>query len=112
MKTYCLANDLKDDPQLIEEYEQHHQSVWPENLKGIRDSGILSMDIFRTGNRLFMIMTTEDDFSFKAKASADANNQKLQEWEALMDRYQQRLPWSKPKEKWVLMHQIFTMPAD
>jgi len=46
MKTFCLANDLKDDPQLIEEYEQHHRAVWAENLEGIRASGILTMDIF------------------------------------------------------------------
>ncbi len=110
MKTFCLAIDLKDDLTLIEEYEQHHKNVWPENLAGIRESGILSMDIYRTGNRLFMIMTTEDDFSFEAKSKKDASNSKLQEWEALMDNYQQRLPWSKPGEKWVLMHQIFTMP--
>jgi L-rhamnose mutarotase len=110
MKTYCLANDLKDDPQLIEEYEQHHKAVWAENLAGIRASGILTMDIFRTGNRLFMIMTTDDNFSFEAKAKVDASNIKLQEWETLMDKYQQRIPWAKPGEKWVLMHQIFTMP--
>ena len=107
MKTYCLANDLKDDPQLIEEYEQHHRAVWAENLEGIRASGILTMDIFRTGNRLFMIMTTEDNFSFEAKGKADASNTKVQEWEALMDKYQQRIPWAKPGEKWVLMEQIF-----
>lgn len=110
MKTFCLAIDLKDDPQLIEEYEEHHKTVWPENLEGIRASGILTMDIFRTGNRLFMIMTTDDNFSFEAKANADSSNEKLQEWEALMDNYQQRLPWAKHGEKWVLMHQIFAMP--
>lgn len=111
MKTYCLANDLKDDPALIEEYERHHRAVWAENIEGIRDSGILTMDIFRTGNRLFMIMTTEDNFSFEAKGKADTSNAKVQEWEALMDKYQQPIPWAKPGEKWVLMHQIFTMPA-
>jgi L-rhamnose mutarotase len=111
MKTYCLANDLKDDPALIEEYERHHRAVWAENIEGIRDSGILTMDIFRTGNRLFMVMTTEDNFSFEAKGKADASNAKVQEWEALMDKYQQPIPWAKPGEKWVLMHQIFTMPA-
>ncbi len=110
MKTFCLANDLKDDPQLIKEYEQHHRSVWAENLEGIRASGILTMDIFRTGNRLFMIMTTDDNFSFEAKGKEDASNAKVQEWEALMDKYQQRIPWAKPGEKWVLMHQIFAMP--
>jgi L-rhamnose mutarotase len=37
----------------------------------------------------------------------DASNAKVQEWEALMDKYQQPIPWAKPGEKWVLMDQIF-----
>jgi L-rhamnose mutarotase len=56
MKRYCLALDLKDDPTLIAEYEKYHQNGWPENLKAIKDAGIEVMDIYRTGNRLFMIM--------------------------------------------------------
>jgi len=109
MKTYCLALDLKDDPSLIAEYEAYHQAVWPEILESISSSGIESMKIYRTGNRLFMIMQTNDSFSFEAKGAADANNPKVQEWETLMDTFQQRLPWSKPGEKWVLMDEIFTM---
>lgn len=109
MKTYCMAIDLKDDPALIAEYEAHHKKVWPENIEGIKASGILSMDIYRTGNRLFMIMTTKDDFSFEEKSKNDSSNTKVQEWEALMDSYQQRLPWAKPGEKWVLMESIFSM---
>jgi len=26
---YCLALDLVDNQQLIEEYERHHRDVWP-----------------------------------------------------------------------------------
>jgi L-rhamnose mutarotase len=107
MKRFCLAIDLKDDPELIREYEAHHKTVWPENLEGIRSSGITVMDIYRTGNRLFMIMEADDDFSFEAKAANDASNAKVQEWEALMNHFQQPLPWAKPGEKWVLMEQIF-----
>ena len=71
MKRYCLALDLKDDPKLISEYETYHRAVWPEILKSITDSGILHMEIYRTGNRLFMIMETTDDFSFDPKAQSD-----------------------------------------
>jgi L-rhamnose mutarotase len=107
MKRYCLALDLKDDPELIFEYETWHRQVWPENIQGIKDSGITAMDIYRTGNRLFMIMETNDDFSFEAKAALDAGNTKVQEWEVLMSKYQQPLPWAKDGEKWVIMEQIF-----
>jgi len=107
MNRYCLALDLKDDEQLISEYETYHKAVWPEILKSIRDAGITSMEIYRAGNRLFMIMETNDDFSFEAKSKADAANKKVQEWEQLMWKYQQALPIAKEGEKWVLMNKIF-----
>ena len=27
---YCLALDLKDEPELIAAYDEYHRSVWPE----------------------------------------------------------------------------------
>lgn len=110
-KYYCLALDLKDDPALISEYEDYHTSVWPEILESIKDSGIISMEIFRTGNRLFMIMNVNEDFSFERKANADQENKKVQEWEQLMWKYQQALPFAKPGEKWVLMKKVFNFSA-
>lgn len=108
-KRYCLALDLKEDTALIAEYEAYHRSVWPEIVQSIHGSGIGSMEIYRTGNRLFMIMEVNDTFSFEKKAAADAANEKVQEWEQLMWNYQQALPGSKPGEKWVLMDKIFSL---
>ncbi|MFM2146772.1 MAG: hypothetical protein RL732_1608 [Bacteroidota bacterium] len=107
---YCLALDLKDDPALIEEYEQYHQQVWPEIIQSIRGAGIKELDLYRTGNRLFMIMETEPGFSFEKKAALDAANLKVQEWETLMWNYQQALPLARPGEKWILMTKIFSLP--
>jgi L-rhamnose mutarotase len=107
MKRYCLALDLKNDPALISEYEAYHRSVWPEILSSIKESGIESMEIYRTGNRLFMIMETTNEFSFEDKAAADLSNTKVQEWEQLMWKYQLALPGSIPGEKWRLMEKIF-----
>jgi L-rhamnose mutarotase len=109
MKRYCLALDLKDDPALIAGYEDYHRNVWPEIEKSIKDSGIESMEIYRTGNRLFMIMETRDNFSFDKKSIADATNERVQEWEQLMWKYQQALPHARPDEKWVLMNKIFEL---
>jgi L-rhamnose mutarotase len=106
---YCLALDLKNDPTLIAEYEAYHQKVWPEVEASIKNSGILGMQIYRTGNRLFMIMETNESFSFDAKTRADAANSKVQEWETLMWKYQQALPGAQPGEKWKLMEKIFEL---
>lgn len=109
MKRYCLALDLKDDEELIKEYEEHHKKVWPEIIKSIKEAGIESLDIYRTGNRLFMIMKVNEYFSFEQKSAADLANEKVQEWETLMWKYQQALPWAKEGEKWILMDKIFAM---
>jgi L-rhamnose mutarotase len=109
MKRYCLALDLKDDPQLIAEYEAHHRKVWPEILKSIRDAGIEQLEIYRIENRLFMIMEVNGSFSLERKGSMDAANPKVQEWETLMWDYQQALPSAKPGEKWLLMDKIFEL---
>lgn len=109
MRRYCLTLDLIDDPQLISAYEEHHRRVWPEIIKSIRDSGITDMEIYRHGNRLFMIMEVNDDFSFERKSAADAHNAKVQEWEQLMWKYQQALPGAKPGQKWMLMNKIFSL---
>lgn len=111
MKRFALTLDLKNDPQLIEQYKEHHRAVWPEILESIKSSGILSMEIYHIETRLFMIIEASDDFSFEKKAQMDASNPKVQEWEALMDTYQQRLPFAKAGEKWVLMERVFRMQS-
>ncbi|MBC7891323.1 MAG: L-rhamnose mutarotase [Sphingobacteriaceae bacterium] len=111
MPRYALALDLKYDPALIAEYEAHHRAVWPEILQSFHDSGIERMEIYRLGNRLFMVMETSEAFSFEAKAAADAANPTVQEWEALMGTYQQALPTAQLGEKWQLMNRIFDTPG-
>ena len=110
MKRYCLALDLKDDERLIAAYENYHRAVWPEIIESIRASGINAMQIYRTGNRMFMIMEVRDHFSFTNKAAIDKSSPKVQEWENLMWKFQQALPWAKEGEKWVLMDKIFELP--
>lgn len=109
MQKFALVLDLVDDPALIAEYEDYHRKVWPEIIRSIRDAGIREMEIYRFANRLFMVMETEDDFTFEKKAEADRLNLKVQEWEALMWKYQQALPGSPPGAKWLPAKLVFRM---
>ena len=109
MKRYCFALDLVNDETLIAKYEEYHAGVWPEIIKSITDSGIEVLDIYRTGNRLFMIMEVNDSFSFERKTAMDQQNEKVQAWEELMWKYQQAVPGAKPGEKWVIMNKIFEL---
>ena len=110
-RRFCLALDLKDDPQLIAEYKRHHEKIWPEIAKSIRDAGIVNMDIYFVHTRLFMTMEVDERFSFEAKALADQQNPKVREWEELMWKFQKPLPGARPGEKWQLMEKIFSLQA-
>jgi L-rhamnose mutarotase len=94
---------------LIAEYRRYHEHVWPEITQSIRESGIEDMEIYLLETRLFMVMEVSERFSFDAKAEADRDNPKVQEWEQLMWKFQRPLPQAKPGEKWILMERIFKL---
>lgn len=111
MPRHCFALDLKDDAELIAEYDAYHrhENAWPEIIQSLKNAYITTMEIYRTGNRLFMIMEVDDKYTPGLKSAVDASEPKVKEWEALMDTFQQRLPWAQADEKWVSMKQIFKL---
>lgn len=107
---YCLALDLKDDPQLIEDYEANHRHVWPEVLDNIRAHGIVGMEIYRLGTRLVMVMETDDAvYDADRMARSTQTNPIVRDWEALMWKFQAPTPWTPNGEKWIPMQQIFKL---
>jgi L-rhamnose mutarotase len=108
-KRYCLTLDLKNDSKLIAEYKRHHEKIWPEITKSIKDAGIVGLEIYLLNTRMFMIMEVSERFSFDAKGKADRENPKVREWEELMWKFQQPLPNARPGEKWMLMEEIFKL---
>jgi L-rhamnose mutarotase len=108
MPCHYYALDLRDDAAAIAEYERWHQpgQVWPEIIASIRDSGVEEMEIFRTGNRLVMVVQVRDGHDASGNGAQDA---KTLAWEQLMDGYQQRLPWAEAGQKWVPMKRIFSL---
>jgi L-rhamnose mutarotase len=106
---YCLTLDLVNDPELIREYENWHTNVWPEVIANIKTAGIEKMEIYRYQNRLMMIMQVSPEYTHDRKQALDLANEQVQEWEALMWKYQQALPGAKPGEKWVMMDKIFEL---
>jgi L-rhamnose mutarotase len=108
---YILALDLKDDPELILEYEAHHRAIWPEVAAHLRAQGITGMTIHRLGTRMVMVMTT-DDLVFDADryATESAGHPSIQRWEALMWKFQLPTPWTPAGQKWTVMTKIFDLP--
>lgn len=112
-RKYYLACDLKEDSQAIAKYKEYHKpgNVPIAIVKSIRDAGVENMEIYLTGNRLFMVMTVNETFDLEVKAEMDADNPEVQKWEKLMDHYQQYLPWASEGEKWVKMEAIFDLKS-
>lgn len=55
-RRYCFTLDLKDDPALIDQYKRHHQKIWPEITRSIRDAEVENLEIYLLGTRMFMIL--------------------------------------------------------
>ena len=113
MKRTCMALDLVDDFNLIEVYEKYHQSdnVWPEIVKGIRDSGFCDMQIYRIGLRLFMIVDYDDNLDLKQAFETMATMPRQGEWGHLMAQFQRKIAEAKPDEHWAEMTPVFLLQS-
>jgi len=110
-KRYCQTLELKNDPKLIEEYKFWHKAEnrWPEIPAGIREVGILDMEIYINENRLFMIVETAFDFDWDASFAKLATLNLQAEWEEFMAKFQLTKPGATSSEKWTIMERIFKL---
>lgn len=110
-KRYCKTLSLKNDPELIEEYKKVHAmgNTWPEISRGMRQVGILDMEIYLWGNRLFMIMDTVADFDHEEAMKELADKPRQAEWEAYVSRFQGTSDEVSAADKWQLMERIYKL---
>ena len=110
-KRYCKTLSLKDDPKLIEDYKKVHApgAAWPEITQGMKDVGIIDMEIYIYGTRLFMIMDTIADFDHDKAMAELATKPRQSEWEAYVSRFQQSSAEATADEKWQLMERIYKL---
>jgi len=110
-KRYCKTLALKNDAQLIEDYKKVHapNAAWPEITQGMKDVGIIDMEIYILGTRLFMIMDTVADFDHDKAMAELATKPRQSEWEAYVSRFQQTSAKATADEKWQLMERIYKL---
>ncbi len=108
---HVLLIDLADEAEAIARYEAWHAAgaVPAAITSSIRAADITQMEIYRSGNRLVMVMETGPDFDPVAKAAADAADPQVQEWETRMNSVQRPLPWASPDAKWTGAARIFSL---
>lgn len=109
VKRYCQTMDLKDNPELIERYCKAHseQEFWPVIGEGIRACGILEMEIYILGNRLFMIVETPIDFYWDEAMAKLSTLPRQQEWEDFVAVLQGCQAGQTSDEKWKMMDRMF-----
>ena len=105
----CQTLDLKNEPKLIAEYRKMHSQgkIWPEIPAGIREVGILEMEIYLFDNRLFMIVETPFDFDWETAMKRLNTLPRQQEWEVFVSTFQQTASQASSNEKWKMMERIF-----
>ena len=112
MKTYAQTILLRDDPDVLAAYRDHHDHIWPEVAEGLRGVGILQMRIWLLGRQLFMVMDTTDAFDPERDfARYEAGHPRRAEWQRLMESYQEPVAGAKPGEWWAQMELVFTLNA-
>jgi L-rhamnose mutarotase len=111
MGRHILLLDLVDEAEAIARYEAWHAAgaIPPAIARSIRDAGIVAMEIYRTGNRLVMVMETDTSFDPARKAAADAASPAVIAWETQMNKVQRPLPWADPSAKWTEAARIFSL---
>ncbi len=109
VKRYCQTLDLRDNPELVAEYRRRHSrgEAWPEVIEGIRQVGILEMELYIIGTRLFMIVETPLDFDWDTAMARLATLPRQQEWEDYMSVLQMSAPGVTSAQKWRLMERMF-----
>lgn len=109
VKRYCQTLDLRDTPELIAEYRRRHsqEHIWKEIPEGIREVGILEMEIYLLGTRLFMIVETPLDFDWDTAMARLGTLPRQAEWEDYMAEFQLVKAGMSSAEKWQLMDRIF-----
>lgn len=109
VKRFCRTMNLKDNPELIKEYRLRHSQghIWQEVMDGIREVGILEMEIYILGSRLFMIVETPLDFDWDSAMTRLAALPRQQEWETYMSIFQDCAADDTADQKWQMMERIF-----
>ena len=109
VKRYCRTLELRDNPELIAEYRRRHSEdgIRRQVIEGIREVGILEMEIYLVGTRLFMIVETPLDFDWDSAMARLATLPRQQEWEDYMSEFQAAEKGASSDEKWRMMERIF-----
>jgi L-rhamnose mutarotase len=110
MNRHVLTIDLRDEPGVVETYCEHHARIWPEVARSLEAAGVRTMEIFRLGRRLVMILDLEEGLEVGQVFERHmASGPRVAEWERFMKSLQQPAPGAGSGEWWSRMERVFTL---
>ncbi len=108
-KRYVQTLVLNSGEEARKEYLKWHSEEfhWKEIRNGIREVGILEMEIYILGNRLVMIVDTPEDFDWDTAMAQLATLPRQAEWEGFVSQFQGCSAEATSDEKWQMMDRMF-----
>ena len=108
-KRYVQTLELNSDEEARREYIKWHSKEysWKEIREGIREVGILEMEIYIHRNTLVMIVDTPIDFDWTTAMARLATLPRQAEWEAFVSQFQCCSAEATSDEKWQMMDRMF-----
>jgi len=84
----CEARQLIDDPAELASYRAYHAmgKAWPEITAGLKDVGIVDMEIYMVGSRTFKLYEVVPDFDPAEAFARLGKMPRSKEWGALVGR--------------------------
>lgn len=109
IKRFVQTLTLNSDEEARREYIKWHspEHNWKEIRNGIREVGIIEMEIYILGNTLVMIVDTPEDFDWEKAMARLATLPRQAEWEAFVSQFQGCNANATSDEKWQMMQRIF-----
>ena len=102
LKRYVQFLEISEEPELVAQYRKWHSEEysWKEVRDGIREVGILEMEIYILGSKLVMIVDTPLDFEWEEAMARLATLPRQAEWEAFVSKFQGCSANARSDEKW------------
>jgi hypothetical protein len=102
-----LTANLVASEKLQQEYLNYHATQfekWPEVSKGFCNANFQQLLIYRNGRQLVLVISIPKGESLeKLNPKTTENNPRVDEWNRIMQKYQQGIAGTKEGETWVFL---------
>ncbi len=105
-----LTANLVDNPKLQKEYMDYHATQfqkWPEVSRGFCNADFQRLLLYRSGRQLMLVISIPKGESLdRLNPRTTENNPRVDQWNAVMKKYQEGIEGTKPGETWIFLKKL------